>query len=183
MNELGMLVDVSHCGPQTTLDAIEASPRPIAITHSNCAAVYATPRAKTDEAIQALARRGGVMGITFLNFFVGPRPRQTINDVIAHIDHVRQVAGIDSVAIGSDLPIGSFLETYPDESSFMKALEPYIAASGSTYIRWPATIDGLDGPQKLRTLAAALAERGYTATDIRKVLGLNFLRVLEASIG
>jgi membrane dipeptidase len=183
MNELGILIDVSHCGPRTTLDAIEASRKPVAITHSNCAALYQTPRAKTDEAIRAIGRTGGVMGITMLNFFVGAKPFNTIEDMAAHIDHVRAVAGIDHVGIGSDLPIGSLLQVFPNEATFMEALEPYIAASGSNYIHWPATIEGLDGPGKLRTLAQTLAARGYSSVDLAKVLGQNFLRVLRDSIG
>ena len=183
MNDLGMVVDASHCGPQTTLDAIAASRRPIAITHSNCAAVYPTPRAKSDDVIRAMGERGGVMGITLLNFFVGPKPRNGLEDVIAHIDHVRGIAGIDHVGIGSDLPIGTFLEVYPDETTFMAALGPYIAASGATYIHWPATIEGLDGPHKLRTLAEGLADHGYSSSEIVKVLGGNFLRVVRDSTG
>lgn len=183
MNALGLLVDVSHCGPRTTLDAIEVSHRPIAITHANCAAIHDTPRAKSDEAIRALAAKGGVMGVTFLNFFVGAKSRNTIEDAIDHVDHVRDLVGIDHVGVGSDLPIGSFLDVYPDEAAFLRALGPYITATGATFIRWPATIATLDGPGKMQAFAAGLARRGYSDADRRKVLGLNFLRVLREAVG
>lgn len=183
MNGLGLLVDVSHCGPRTTIDAIEASHRPVAITHANCAAIHDTPRAKSDEAIRALAARGGVMGVTFLNFFVGAKARNTVEDAVDHVDHVRRLVGIDHVGVGSDLPIGSFLEVYPDEAAFLQALGPYITATGATFIRWPATIEDLDGPRKIHAFAAALARRGYSDADRRKVLGLNFLRVLREAVG
>src|SRR5690606_23971525 len=69
MNDAGMLVDVSHSGDRTTLDAIELSPVPISFTHSNCRALVDHPRVKTDEAIIALAKKGGVMGITGVRMF------------------------------------------------------------------------------------------------------------------
>src|SRR5690606_9170053 len=101
MNELGMLVDVSHCGPQTTLDAIEVSPLPIAITHSNCRALNDHPRLKTDEAIRKLAAKGGVMGITGVRNFVRGQEPTTIEHIVDHIDHVVKLVGIEHVGIGT----------------------------------------------------------------------------------
>lgn len=73
MNSTGMLIDVSHCGDKTTLDAIDLSPKPIAITHSNCRALNSHPRLKTDEAIKRLAAKGGVIGISGVRNFVRDR--------------------------------------------------------------------------------------------------------------
>src|SRR6185312_15052290 len=102
MNEVGMLVDVSHSGDRTTLDAIELSPKPIAITHSNCRALNNHPRLKTDEAIRKLAAKGGVMGITEVRMFVRDRDPVTVEDIVDHVDHVVKLVGIDHVGIGSD---------------------------------------------------------------------------------
>jgi membrane dipeptidase len=85
MNEVGMLVDVSHSGDKTTLDAIELSPRPIAFTYSNCRALNNHPRLKTDEAIRELAAKGGVMGITGVRMFVKDKEPTTVEDIIDHI--------------------------------------------------------------------------------------------------
>jgi membrane dipeptidase len=88
MNEAGMLIDVSHCGDRTTLDAIELSPKPIAITHSNCRALNDHRRLKTDETIRKLARKGGVMGITGVRMFVRDHEPTTVEHMVDHIDHV-----------------------------------------------------------------------------------------------
>ncbi|MDT9120865.1 membrane dipeptidase, partial [Escherichia coli] len=78
MNEVGMLIDVSHSGDRTTLDAIELSKGPIAVTHSNCRALNDHPRLKTDEAIRKLAAKGGVMGITAVRNFVSAKEPTTV---------------------------------------------------------------------------------------------------------
>ena len=108
MNDVGMLVDVSHCGDRTTLDAIEISKRPIAITHSNCRALNDHPRLKTDEAITKLAARDGVMGITGVRNFVRDREPTTIEHMVDHIDHVVKLAGIEHVGIGSDSDLNGY---------------------------------------------------------------------------
>ena len=102
MNKVGMLVDVSHSGERTTLDAIDLSTGPIAITHSNCRALNNHPRLKTDEAIRKLAAKGGVMGITGVRNFVKDREPTTVEDVVNHIDHVVKLVGIEHVGIGTD---------------------------------------------------------------------------------
>ena len=108
MNDVGMLVDVSHCGDRTTLDAIELSKRPIAITHSNCRALNNHPRLKTDEAITKLAAKGGVMGITGVRMFVRDREPTTIEHIVDHIDHVVKLVGIEHVGIGSDSDLNGY---------------------------------------------------------------------------
>src|SRR5665811_877686 len=83
MNQVGMAVDISHCGDRTTLDAIEASRRPVLVTHSNCRAlVPGAARCKTDEAILRMAAKGGVMGITMVRSFVRSAGRVTIEHVL-----------------------------------------------------------------------------------------------------
>jgi membrane dipeptidase len=108
MNDVGMLVDVSHCGDRTTLDAIELSARPIAITHANCRALNDHPRLKTDEAIRKLAAKGGVMGITGVRMFVRGEEPTTIEHLVDHIDHVAKLTGIEHVGIGSDCDLWGY---------------------------------------------------------------------------
>src|SRR3546814_16722363 len=102
MNDVGMLIDVAHCGDRTTLDANELSPRPIAITHSNCRALVDHPRVKTDEAIKALGAKGGVMGITGVRMFVRGKEPTTIAHMVEHIDTVTRLIRIEHVRVGSD---------------------------------------------------------------------------------
>lgn len=173
MNGAGMLIDVSHCGDQTTLDAIELSPKPIAITHSNCRALNNHPRLKTDEAIQKLAAKGGVMGITGVRNFVRDREPTTVEHMVDHIDHVVKLVGIDHVGIGSDADLNGY-DDMPDDQR-----KQLLAAYKSSYaFRDKLDTDGFDHPKKIFDLTAALIRRGYSDDNIAAILGGNFRRLL-----
>jgi membrane dipeptidase len=176
MNEVGMLIDVSHSGDRTTLDAIELSPRPIAITHSNCRALNNHPRLKTDEAIRKLAAKGGVMGITGVRMFVKDREPTTIEDIVDHIDHVVKLVGIEHVGIGSDADLMGYDDMPPDQYKQLKA-----GYKASYAFRDKIDTDGFDHPRKIYDLTAALLKRGYGADNIQAVLGGNFRRLLGAA--
>lgn len=104
LNELGLLIDLSHCCQQTTAEAIEASSRPVACTHTGCSAVAPHPRSKRDAELRSLAERGGVAGM-YLMPFLTPGRVATTTDLMNHIEHAIQVCGEDHVGIGSDLSI------------------------------------------------------------------------------
>ena len=173
MNEVGMLVDVSHCGDKTTLDAIELSKGPIAVTHSNCRALNNHPRLKTDEAIQKLAAKGGVMGITGVRNFVSATEPTTVENIVDHIDHVAQLVGIEHVGIGSDSDLNGYDDMPADQKQ--KLLAMYKA---SYAFREKLDTDGFDHPQKMFDLTEALIRRGYNDSNIQAVLGGNFRRLL-----
>ena len=176
MNEAGMLIDVSHSGPRTTLDAIEISPKPIAITHSNCRALNDHPRLKTDEAIRKLAAKGGVMGITGVRMFVKDSEPTTIEHIVDHIDHVVKLVGIEHVGIGSDSDLMGYDHMPKDQYEKLKA------GYKSTYaFRDKIDTDGFDHPQKVYDLTAALLKRNYSEANIQAVLGGNFRRLLGAT--
>ena len=173
MNEVGMLVDVSHCGERTTLDAIELSSRPIAITHSNCRALVDHPRLKTDEAIRKLADKGGVMGITGVRMFVRGSDPTTVDDMVDHIDHVARLVGIEHVGLGSDADLNGYDDMKPE------ALKQLRAAYKASYaFREKIDIDGFDHPKKVYDLTESLIRKGYSDSHIEKVLGGNFRRLL-----
>jgi membrane dipeptidase len=176
MNEVGMLIDVSHSGDRTTLDAIELSPRPIAFTHSNCRALNNHPRLKTDEAIQKLARKGGVMGITGVRNFVKDREPTTVEDVVDHIDHVVKLVGIEHVGIGTDSDLMGYDHMQPDQYAKLKA-----AYKTSYAFRDKIDTDGFNHPKKIYDLTDALLRRGYSDSNIQAVLGGNFRRLLGES--
>jgi len=173
MNDAGMLVDVSHCGDRTTLDAIEISKRPIAITHSNCRALNNHPRLKTDEAITKLAAKGGVMGITGVRNFVRDREPTTIEHMVDHIDHVVKLAGIEHVGIGSDADLNGYDDMPPDQRKML--MDSY---KSSYAFRDKLDTDGFDHPKKVFDLTEALIRRGYGDSNIEAVLGGNFRRLL-----
>ena len=141
MNRIGMAVDISHCGDRTTLDALEASQKPVLITHSNCRAlVPGSRRCKTDEAIRRAAAKGGVIGVTMVRAFrsqaSGPA---TIEDVLDHIDHVAKLVGVEHVGIGSDVDLdGRDCTRHPRKSAIWTA---------STTRRKSSTYRRPDSPQ------------------------------------
>lgn len=176
MNETGMLVDVSHCGDRTTLDAIEVSARPIAITHSNCRALNDHPRLKTDEAIRKLAAKGGVMGITGVRNFVSKSEPTTVEHIVDHIDHVVKLVGIDHVGIGSDSDLNGYDDMPADQRKELMGLY-----KASYAFRDKLDTDGFDHPKKTFDLTEALIRRGYSDAAIEAVLGGNFRRLLGST--
>jgi len=178
MNQVGMVVDLSHCGDQTTMDGIAASKRPVIFTHANCRALAPNlTRLKTDEAIRAMAKTGGVMGVSFIRFMVRETEPVTIEHVLDHIDHAVKLVGVDHVGVGSDLdmvgnpnPIGggSDPRTQPNFDRYK-----YHEDSAGKI-----TIAGLDHPKRMFDLTDGLIRRRYTDANIAAILGGNAVRVL-----
>src|SRR5450631_2129932 len=176
MNQVGMLIDVSHSGDRTTLDAIELSPKPIAFTHSNCRALNNHPRLKTDEAIRKLAAKGGVMGITGVRNFVKSKEPTTVEDVVDHIEHVVKLVGIEHVGIGTDSDLMGYDHMPPDQYKELKA-----GYKASYAFRDKIDTDGFNHPRKMYDLTAALIRRGYSDANIQAVLGGNFRRLVGST--
>lgn len=181
MNRVGMLVDLSHCGERTTLDAIEASDRPVAITHSMARAITPNPRNKSDGVLRALAARGGVIGVAFWGplAYRDPDKRPTLDDFFAHVDYLVEHVGIDHVAIGSDLGEGESREYY--ESMFLRGggIYPEVTQSlGEWYTFDGRMVEGLDSSIYFPVVTEGLLSRGYREEDIRKILGGNWVRIM-----
>lgn len=174
MNEAGMAVDVSHCGDRTTLDAFELSARPVLVTHSNCRALApGHPRCKTDEAIRAMAAKGGVMGITAVRNFVRNEEPTTIDHYVDHIDHVVRLVGVEHVGVGTDSDLSGYDALPPGIYEELKG-----NYKSSYSFRDKIDIEGLDHPRKMYDLTEALVRRGYSDDNIRAILGGNFRRAL-----
>jgi membrane dipeptidase len=157
MNDIGMAIDISHCGDRTTLDAIEASRKPPVITHSNCRAlVPGSARCKTDEAIRRMAAKGGVMGVTMVRGFVRAGGRTTMEHVVDHLDHLVKLVGVEHAGIGSDVDLDG----------------------RDTHIR-RFDLDGIDYARKIYDLTEGLLRRNYAERDIALILGGNFERALS----
>lgn len=183
MNELGIIVDLSHCGRQTTYDGIKFSDPPACFTHTMCEALYrGHPRAKTDDQIKKMAVKGGMIGIAALGYFVGPDPggETTIETYLDHIDHAVKVAGMDHVGLCTDFQIHGIKAWATKESWY----EPRLKSFKPSYnVKWPPWIPKLDEPKRFRNVAHGLFRRGYSENSIKKILGLNWLNYFESVIG
>ena len=190
MNWLGMLVDLSHVSPDTMADAIRVSQAPVVFSHSSARAINDVPRNVPDNVLQMLPKNAGVVMVTFVPGFLSPKvtawgklqtaeenrlkqqfptdaaavknglaewtksnpaPRATVADVADHIDHIRKVAGIDHIGLGGDF-------------------------DGITSVP-----EGLEDVSKYPALTAELLRRGYKDDDVKKILGLNILRVMRGA--
>jgi len=183
MNRVGVIVDVAHCGWQTSLDAAKASERPMVASHTTCAAVYKHFRGKPDEVIRAIADTGGYVGICCIPRFLGGKG--DISSMLDHIDYVVKHFGADHVAIGTDVAYTSRnaaaenkkIPKRPPARAEWRSLWPedtYVATPEATasmaWTNWPLFTVGL-------------VQRGYTDEEIKKIIGGNVLRVARAVIG
>jgi len=181
MNELRILVDLSHCGRKTDADAISTSHSPVSFTHTGCYTLAEHPRHRTDEEIRAVAETGGVTGIFVMPYLArGKQP--TAADVIRHAEHVIGVAGEDHVAIGTDNSISPQILTDEYKQYFremtQKRKELGIAAPFETEEGYLFAND-LNTPRRFETLADLLLERGHSEARVEKILGGNLLRLFN----
>ena len=177
MNELRMLVDLSHCGLQTTADGIATSSRPVAITHSGCRGVFDHPRSKTDDILRAMANKGGVIGI-YMMPFINAQGQPMAADLVKQIEYAVKVCGEDHVGIGSDLSITPHVVSAEYEAKHRRFVEGRKARG----IAAPREEDymfvkDLNVPRRLELIADQLQSRGHSAARIEKIIGANWLRL------
>ena len=179
MNEIGVAVDLSHSGYRTTSEAIAASTKPVLISHSGCASIYAHPRNKPDEIMKALADKGGYFGVYLMPYLVASPTVPTREHVINHVLRAIDVCGADHVGIGSDGSIQAVKLTPEQQKAFDEDIarrkQLGIGAPGED--RYPYVPD-LNGPDHMEVIAAELQKRGQPSAVIEKVLGANFQRVI-----
>lgn len=174
MNRLGILIDLSHVGDQTTLDAIDCSDKPVACTHANARAFFDHVRNKTDEALQRIADKGGVIGANAFPPFLRRGFDSTLEDYLDAIDDLVARVGVDHVGIGTDY-------TQDQPAVFFDWL---FAQQGTKPrdrpVAYPQPVvhpRGMETPEQLPNLAGGLLDRGYSTADAAKILGGNWLRL------
>jgi membrane dipeptidase len=176
LNEAKLMVDLSHSGQNTCLDAARHSRQPISINHTGCRAVTDLPRNKTDEELRLVADNGGFVGIYFMPY-LNPTGHATAADVVEHIVHAVNVCGEDQVGIGTDGPVTPIddLDAYRTELAAHTAARAAagVAATGEGSDTLPFVLD-LRGVGQFRQLGRLLEARGYTTSRIAKILGRNF---------
>ena len=181
LNTTGTLVDLSHSGEKTCLDAINASRDPVAITHTGCRSLADMPRNKSDKELRLLADKGGMVGIYFMPFLKEDSFPNAM-DVIHHIEHAIKVCGEDHVGIGTDGTTTQVDDLEAYRAVINKEVEQRrkagIAAKGEKPGVVPFIPD-LQGPGQFQKLADMLHGRGHSSTRIDKILGSNFLRLIR----
>lgn len=183
MNKIGVMVDLSHCGRQTTADGIAHSRKPVAITHTMCESLRpGHPRAKTDVELRSCADKGGVIGIAALGYFIGPDPggETTIEHYADHIEHAVAIAGHEHVGLSTDFPPQGIAGWATRESWYEPRLEVF---KPSYEVRWPPWIPELDTTDRFRHLAGVLDRRGWRTRELEQLLGRNWLRLFRDTIG
>lgn len=153
LDSLGVIIDVSHVGIKTIQDILATTTNPIIASHSGARAITDRYRNLYDDQILAIADGGGVVGVVFYPYFISGSRTASIDQVIAHIDHIVDLVGIDYVALGSDFD----------------GIE--------------VTVTGLEDVSKFPDLSLALLEHGYSKEDLAKIVGKNFQRVFEQVCG
>jgi membrane dipeptidase len=185
LNERRVMVDLSHSGEHTCLEAARVSKQPISINHTGCRALNDLPRNKTDEELRLVAEKGGFVGIYFMPF-LNQSGHATAADVVEHIDHAVNVCGEDHVGIGTDGSVTSIDDLEAYKAALAKEVAERrragISAAGERPDTLPFVID-LRGPGQFRDLEARLARRGYSSARIEKIMGQNFVRYAHAVWG
>ena len=181
LNHQRVLVDLGHCGQQTTADAIAHSKVPVAISHSGCRVLADLPRNKRDEELRAMAERGGVVGIYLMPFLAAGR-QVTGDDVVLHLEHALEVCGEDHVGIGSDLSITPL----PDTEEFRKQHREFVEMRQKYHVAAPGespdrfyNVPDFNHPRRLQMVGERLRARGHSTKRIEKILGGNWLRLLD----
>lgn len=195
MNDLGILLDLSHCGIQTTLEAIETSRIPVAFTHTFCRAIRDHDRGKTDEQLRVLRKNNGYMGILLVPSFLGDGTKEvSLNDFLDHVDHAVEILGVERVGIGTDYGAGCTSKEVME--SVRKIRKKEIEEWGIDSIGWrpghhlddhdlrlSSHIKGYRDWRDFPNITKALKSRGYSSEQIIGILGQNFFRVFRDAVG
>lgn len=178
MNRLGMVVDLSHVGRQTSHDAILASTVPVVFSHVGATSLKDHPRNKTDDEMRLVAERGGLVGMTPFPWFLPGAGDATLDDFTATMEHVVDVVGEDHMAVGTDFIDGhgdEFLEWIMRDKGYARS---FTAQPLDEVVSSFAMPPGIESISQWPNLPETLERRGWPARRIDKVLGENWLRVL-----
>ena len=178
MNKLGIAIDISHSGDQTSLDTIEASAKPIFITHAGARGLWNTKRMKPDEVLKAMAAKGGVIGIEAAphTTLTKAHPKHSIESFMEHFEYCADLVGIDHVAFGPDTLFGDHVGLH---HYFAKQLS-IKSAHGSQPFEEVEYVDGIENPaEAFPNIVRWLVKHDYSDGDISKAIGGNVMRVLE----
>lgn len=183
MNQVGMLIDCSHCGDETTRNVIEASRKPIVLSHIGARALWNTNRMAPDDVLKACADKGGVIGIEAAphTTLTPTHPRHSIESYMEHFEYVKDLVGIDSVAFGPDTLYGDHVGLHHAYQSSLSIRDATRGSGGkSPSYEEVEYVEGVENPTEAsHNIVRWLVKHDYTDEQIDKVLGANALRLLE----
>lgn len=185
LNAVGIAIDLSHCSEATTIEAAERSKKPVLATHANAKALDNQVRNKSDEAIRAIAKTGGVVGVSihgFMNWDGNPANPPTLDNFCRHAKHVANLVGIEHVGIGTDFSavqdpkvVDSILQL--SKGAYPETGGKYAAAFGNTSAsRYP---EETPGPEHFPLIIEALGQNGFSQSEVAAIAGGNFMRAFE----
>ena len=179
LNALGMVVDCAHTGERTSLDAVDTSSAPVIISHANARGLHNNRRNISDDLIRAIAQSGGVIGTVGFPAFLVPHGQPSLDRFIDDIAYKADIVGIDHVGIGIDYYLGQ--HPVEDDATALARYEALVRNGLWRPDEYPPPPyiypEGIETPRTLANLTKRLVERGFHDTDVRKVLGLNWMRV------
>lgn len=194
MNELGMMVDLSHTGEQTFWDAINTTTKPVIVSHSNAYALCPIFRNLKDDQIKAIAKNGGVIDLNFYSGFIDSTFKKKEADFILH--HAKELEELIKGGTVKEYALSVLTSKYYDEvqaarpplSALLDHLDYIVKLAGVDHVGIGSDFDGitsspkeLDDVTNYELITKALIEKGYSKKDIKKILGGNILRVLKAN--
>ncbi len=181
MNRVGLLIDCSHCGDRTTLDTIECSDKPIVLSHIGARALWDSKRLAPDEVLEAVAAKGGVIGIEAAPHTTLTRRhrRHGLDAFMEHFEYVKSLVGIDHVGFGPDTVYGDHVglhRTYAAALSLKESRSGNVPGQEYEEVEY---VEGIENPTEgSRNIVRWLVRDGYSDEDIEKVMGGNALRVM-----
>jgi len=178
LNKMGVIVDISHCGPKTSLDTIAISERPVAVTHAGCRVLSDHPRCKTDDVLRAVRDGDGYFGVVMLPLFLDVKGGANLDTMIRHIAHAAGIVGPERVGIGSDW--GSWSPDFPLE--LLLSMHEMMLAHGFRKADLPTghmCLPEVPRFQEWPRLTAGLMAHGFSAAETRGIIGGNWLRYMR----
>ncbi len=178
LNDLGILVDTSHCNEQTVLDACRLSERPVIVSHATAASCYPHDRGISDDAARAIAATGGIIGVVTVPYFLGSGDT-TMDTMLDHIEHFTKTVGWQHVSISTDWPMAG-PKWLLDKRKALSLANGFRPEHGN---RPTQNLIGFDDYRDFPNITRGLVARGYTDDQITAILGGNFLRVFREVCG
>jgi len=179
MNRVGMIIDMSHSAEHSTLQTIELSERPIAITHANPSQWHEALRNKSNDVLKALGETGGMLGFSMYPFHLNNGPDCTLDDFCGMIMDTAELMGIDRIGIGSDLCQNWGYETLEWMRSGTWTFKPDYGEGSAANADWPRQPDWFGSSLDFGNISDGLKAKGMAAGDVEKVMGLNWLNFFE----